>query len=189
MAKKTVVVDACVLYSASIRDLVVRLADIGLCHPKWSDHIHTEWISHLLLNRPDISLNSLNKTRQLMNDTIYGSLVQNYQSLIPQLQLPDENDCHVLAAAIASGADTIVTFNLDDFPEENLSPYSIHAEHPDQFLAEILDSNELKFCEILKVQRRALRRPQVSIDEMLTNLGAQGLRETVTRLSSLKEFL
>jgi hypothetical protein len=43
-------------------------------------------------------------------------------------------DRHVLAAAVACGAQTIVTFNLKDFPPDALAPWSVEAQSPDEFL-------------------------------------------------------
>jgi len=70
-----------------------------------------------LRNRPDLSRKQLERTRSLMNAHVRDALVDGHQSLIPALALPDPDDRHVLAAAIQCGADLIVTFNLDDFPE------------------------------------------------------------------------
>lgn len=61
-------------------------------------------------------------------------LVSGYEARIPDLQLPDPNDRHVLAAAIEAGATVIVTFNLSDFPRFSLQPYGIRAVPPDTFL-------------------------------------------------------
>lgn len=44
------------------------------------------------------------------------ALVVGHESLYPALNLPDPDDVHVLAAAIRSNAEVIVTFNLKDFP-------------------------------------------------------------------------
>ena len=43
-------------------------------------------------------------------------------------------EIHVLAAAIHSSADAIVTFNLKDFPKQELGKYNIEAIHPDDFI-------------------------------------------------------
>ncbi|MDX8466030.1 hypothetical protein RFM26_10095 [Mesorhizobium sp. VK23B] len=61
-------------------------------------------------------------------------LVDGYQDLLPSLALPDENDRHVLAAAIVSAADAIVTFNLRDFPKPVLDKYHLDLIHPDDFI-------------------------------------------------------
>ena len=51
----TATIDACVLYSAPIRDLVVHLAQAGLLQARWSDEIHEEWMRNLLKNNPRVS--------------------------------------------------------------------------------------------------------------------------------------
>jgi hypothetical protein len=53
MQRRTVVLDANVLYGACMRDILLRLADQGLFTPLWSAHIHTEWVDNLLVKRPD----------------------------------------------------------------------------------------------------------------------------------------
>lgn len=135
MAGLTVLYDACVLYPAPLRDLLIRSARTGLFHAKWTQDIHKEWVSNLLAKRPDLKREQLDRTCQLMNDHVPDSLVSGYEALIPALELPDPKDRHVLAAAIRSGTDVIVTFNLKDFPPERLYPYRIEAQHPDEFLS------------------------------------------------------
>ncbi|HET9643812.1 MAG TPA: PIN domain-containing protein, partial [Burkholderiaceae bacterium] len=78
--------------------------------------------------------------------------------LVPCLQLPDANDVHVLAAAIAGHADCIVTSNLKDFPEQLLAPFGLQAIHPDEFLIAQLDLDELTVLAAFKEQRRRLQR-------------------------------
>ena len=41
-ARFTAVLDACVLYPAPIRDLLLHLANFELYTPKWTDRIHDE---------------------------------------------------------------------------------------------------------------------------------------------------
>ncbi|APB34892.1 hypothetical protein GlitD10_2554 [Gloeomargarita lithophora Alchichica-D10] len=53
-----------------------------------------------------------------MDRSVPDCLITGYESLIPSIELPDKDDCHVLAAAIRGGVDVIVTFNLKDFPTE-----------------------------------------------------------------------
>ena len=54
-----------------------------------------------------------------------------------RLILPDPNDIHVLAVAIHSGADAIVTFNAKDFPRHILAEEGIARRDPDGFLWEL----------------------------------------------------
>ncbi|MES9881867.1 MAG: PIN domain-containing protein [Sedimenticola sp.] len=118
----TVIFDACVLYPAPLRDFLLRLSTTGLFSAKWTDRIHDEWIRNLLESRPDLE-EKLSRTRELMNQAVPDSLVAGFESLIENLELPDADDRHVLAAAIRSGAQAIITFNLKDFPDDVLAQY------------------------------------------------------------------
>jgi hypothetical protein len=100
----------------------MHLALTGVFRAKWSSDVHEEWIRNLLKNRPDLTREKLERTRQLMDKAAPDALVTGYQHLIPGLLLPDKDDRHVLAAAIRCGASLIVTCNLEDFPAEALSP-------------------------------------------------------------------
>jgi predicted nucleic acid-binding protein len=66
-------------------------------------------------DRPELS-GRLERTCQLMEVAVPDAIVDSYESLITTLDLPDPNDRHVLAAAIAGRADVIVTLNLKHFP-------------------------------------------------------------------------
>jgi len=85
----------------------------------------------------------------LMNDAIRDVLVEDYEALIPGLDLPDPNDRHVLAAAIKSGAQVIVTHNLRDFPPAAIERYGIEAQHPDAFVLNLIDLNASAVAEQL----------------------------------------
>lgn len=98
MAAFTALYDANVLYPAELRNLLMHLALIGLFRAKWSAEIHEEWMSNLLINRPDLKRVQLERTRMLMDKHAVDALVTGYEDLIPGLQLPDPDDRHVLAA-------------------------------------------------------------------------------------------
>jgi hypothetical protein len=74
-----------------------------------------------------------------MNIHVRDSLVTGYEYLIPCLQLPDPDNHHVLTAPVTGGADTIMTFNLKDFPQDILDRHNIIAQHPDDFIADLID--------------------------------------------------
>ena len=114
-------IDANVLYPATLRDLFLWLAAGGVYRPRWSEEIHDEWMRNVLTNRPDLSRAQLERTRRLMDQVDPNSLVTGYAVRIPGLTLPDADDRHVLAAAIQANVTTIVTFNLSDFPARTLA--------------------------------------------------------------------
>lgn len=189
MSRFTALYDACVLYPAPIRDLLVRLGGTGLFRVRWTNEIHEEWIRNVLENRFDLSRARLERTRDLMNEHILDSLVTNYEDLIPSLQLPDAGDRHVLAAAIRGGANVIVTFNLKDFPASVLSRYNIEAQHPDVFVERLIDLNTDLVCATIRQQRLDLKKPPKPVEDVLNTFEEQGLKQSVARLRSLITFL
>lgn len=86
-----------------------------------------------------------------MNRSVPDCLVENHGALIAVLFLPDADDWHVLAAAIAGPADAIVTFNLKDFQPDVLDLRKIVAIHPDDF---ILDQFEFRPYEVLPAVKK-----------------------------------
>ena len=129
-----VVYDANVLYPSTLRDVLIRVGLARLAYPKWTDRILDEVFGNLRANRPDLDPARLVRTRRLMNDAIRDVAVTGYEHLIDQLDLPDPDDRHVLAAAIHAEAQVIVTRNLRDFPADRLTPWGVEAWHPDDFL-------------------------------------------------------
>jgi predicted nucleic acid-binding protein len=125
-----VLYDACVLYGNEVRDLLIRIAISGMVRAHWTDEILDEAFRNLLANRPDLSPDRLTVTRERMNLAIPGALVSGYEPLVEALKLPDPDDRHVLAAAIAAGAAVIVTSNLDDFPADALETVWSRGEDP-----------------------------------------------------------
>lgn len=182
----TVVYDACVLYPAPLRDLLMRLALTDRFRARWSNTIHDEWTRNLLRQRPELDPVALDKTRILMNTGVRDSLVEGFEHLIPAIELPDTNDRHVVAAAIHSGADTIVTFNLKDFPPKVLFRYHLQAQHPDDFVVDLFDLHPAAVLQAVAEQRSALKKPPKTADEFLDILLRQGLTQTVSMLKDWK---
>jgi predicted nucleic acid-binding protein len=185
VANFTVVYDANVLYPAPLRDFLMRLALTDLFQARWTEDIHEEWIRNLLEARADLTRGQLERTRELMNANVRDCLVEGYQSLIPGLELPDPEDRHVLAAAIRANASVIVTFNLKDFPAARVERYGIEAQHPDEFIAHLVDLNQAKVCSAAEEQLKSLRNPPKTVEEYLETLLRQGLPQTAALLRSL----
>ena len=182
MTSFTVVYDACVLYPAPLRDFLMELALTDLFRAKWTDAIHHEWTSNVQAYRQDIKPEQLQRTRQLMDNSVRDALVTGYEFLIPTLSLPDEDDRHVLAAAIRSQANAIVTFNLKDFPKEFLAKYDIEAIHPDDFIVDLYDIDAAKVLQATGTHRHRLKNPKKTVEEYLDTLLKQGLPQTVNLL-------
>jgi hypothetical protein len=183
----TAVLDACVLYSAPLRDLFMYLAVHFVFQPKWTARIHKEWMESVLERRPDLGRAALERTRDLMNRWARDWQVPDHEAFIPALALPDPEDRHVLAAAIAAKVPVIVTFNRRDFPDEALAPHGVRALHPDDFACGLLDETPETFLLAVRTHRAALQNPSMSAEQYLATLSRCGLPQTAARLAALGE--
>ncbi|BAN53457.1 MULTISPECIES: PIN domain-containing protein [Pseudomonas] len=185
----TAIYDANVLYPAPLRDFLMNLALTGIYRARWSAGIHDEWKRNLLLNRPDLTPEHVDRTSSLMDAAVPDALVTDYDSPVEGLDLPDEDDRHVLAAAIKCNASVIVTFNLKDFPKSVLGVFDIEPLHPDDFIADLWDLDKAAVLEAAQRQRISLKNPPHSVQQYLDRLLQQKLPETVKLLSGFKFLL
>jgi predicted nucleic acid-binding protein len=181
----TALLDANVLYPFLLRDLLLSLAEEYLYRPKWSDDIEKEWTRNLMANRPDIKPDVFLHIVTEMNRSFQDAKVTGYNKLIEGLSLPDPDDRHVLAAAIMSRSDVIVTYNLKDFDIKELSKYHVEAVHPDDFIVNIIDLDGEKTQNALMkmVQRR--KKPSVELTELIERIGKSNLPKSKKRLRLL----
>jgi predicted nucleic acid-binding protein len=178
--------DANVLYPATLRSVLMYLADAELFRALWSDAVNREWMAALARDRPDLSAAAIARVRDLMEAHVEHAVVSGYEHLIATVALPDPDDRHVLAAAIHGGASVIVTANRKDFPPEALAPYSMVAQEPDAFIRDLLKANPDASAAAFAADRARLRNPAMSQSEYLASLRRCGLTETVAILESLQ---
>jgi len=181
----TALLDANVLYPAPVRDYLLHLASLNLYKPKWSTKIQDEWIRNLLINRPDLTKEALKKTKAAMDSAFPDANVERYEGLISAIKLPDEDDRHVLAAAIRGKADVIVTSNLKDFPAATISIHDIEAQSPDEFISNLINLDRKKSLKALENQVKSLRYPPKTKEEVLETLTNCGL---INSVDLLKDF-
>lgn len=189
MSHFTALYDACVLYPAPLRSLLMYLAMTDLFRAKWTDAIHEEWMRNVQADYPDISRAKAERIRDLMNAHVRDCLVSGYEDLIPTLTLPDPDDRHVLAAAIRAQAEIIVTSNLSDFPAAILNQHGIEAQHPDAFIQRLLEFAPASVCGAAKNQRESLKNPPKTVEQYLESLQRQGLTQTVAALRKFTEWI
>ncbi len=187
MSRLVVVYDACVLYSAALRNLLMYLAKSRMFGARWSADIHEEWMRSVERDFPDLTRDKLERTRRLMDANIERALVLGYEPLIPTLTLPDPDDCHVLAAAIHAKAEAIVTLNLKDFPPEALAPHGIEAITPDELMTRLLAQDEAGVCAAVRENRASLKKPPMTPEEFLSQPSFVALPQAVARLRTMSE--
>jgi predicted nucleic acid-binding protein len=160
-----VVLDACVLIPAALRDTLLRSAEKGMYRLHWSDEILDEVRRNLVkreITSPEDAQNLIDQMAYFFDD----ANVRGYEVLIPAMT-NDRKDRHVLAAAVMSRSQVIVTSNIKDFSPASLSPFGIKAQTPDQFLTHLFFLNPRLMQEILSEQSRDLNEPPVSVLELL----------------------
>lgn len=174
--------DACILYPFHLRNIVVQAAVDGLVEARWTDAIHDEWMRNLLANATGLSAERLDITKRLMLVALPDAAVTGYERHITSVTLPDPDDRHVVAAAIAAGASTIVTWNLRDFPASELKKHRMTRQTPDAFLADLFDSAPELLVASLANARRNLLRSGTSAEGFLKVLKDQRLPQLHKRL-------
>jgi predicted nucleic acid-binding protein len=177
-----VLYDASALYGNAQRDLLIRIAQSGLVQAKWTDQILDEMLSNLGRKRPDIPAEKLGILRERMNIAVRDCLVTGYEPLIESLKLPDPDDRHVLAAAIKSGAQVIVTSNLKDFPEAELQQWNVEAKSPDDFVLDQINIDARIVYSCVREIANSRRNPPETVDDVLAELERAGLVQSVAAL-------
>lgn len=152
-----VVLDACVLIQAPLRDTLLRLAEEPRLYvPRWSDEIIAETVRNL---EGRIGL-SREKTAYLVGQLrkhFGDSWVTGYEPLIDRMA-NHPKDRHVLAAAVRCGAPVIVTYNKRDFPAAATEAWGIEIQGPSTFLKHQYDLNPSVVIDKLHAQARNLGR-------------------------------
>ncbi len=179
----TCVLDTNVIYPIDIRDLLFWFAHYDLFTPKWSKHIFDEWLDVML--RKGISRKEAEKRVRKANLAFPDALVLNYEYLIDALQLPDPKDRHVLAAAIKTNANIIVTNNLNDFPNTYLSNFGLTAKSADDFITDTIDLNQDIAIEAFKDMVLNRTNPDLDEFQLLEILRHNGLQNSADYLHSL----
>lgn len=128
--------DACVLYPTVQREVLLKSARAGVFTPLWSDRILEEWRRAAARLGPVAEAQAGGEIA-LMRGFWPEASVRPKASDEARLYLPDPNDIHVLAAAIAGSAEVIVTENSKDFPRGTLYEEGLRRDTPDHFLASL----------------------------------------------------
>ncbi|MDF1619345.1 RSP_2648 family PIN domain-containing protein [Pseudothioclava nitratireducens] len=147
-----VLLDACVLYPTVLREILIGAARAGAYTPLWSERILEEWArAAARLSPPDEAI--ARGEIALLQAEFPKASVAPRPGLEARLHLPDENDIHVLAAAIAGGADAIVTMNAADFPRGVLAGEGLERRDPDGFLWQLWSDDPQRIAPVVEAVR------------------------------------
>ncbi|GAA4828384.1 PIN domain-containing protein [Garicola koreensis] len=165
--------DTCVLYGANLNDTLLRIAEEDAFSPQWSPDVVEELRRNLSMI-PNLPAGAADRRVKAMTDAFPEAMVEGYEPLIP-IMTCDPKDRHVLAAAVHSDSQVLVTFNLDDFPTSSLAGFEITAVHPDDFLLDQLDLHPEKVARSMIRQVDEATRPTLTMADLLQRLSRAGV--------------
>jgi predicted nucleic acid-binding protein len=163
------VLDACVLYPTVLREILQGAGEAGLYQPVFSNRILREWVLATAKLGPAAPAIAEGEAAML-RAAFPHSVIREHPEIEARLILPDPNDRHVLATAIASGADAIVTFNAQDFPGHVLAADGVARRDPDGFLWELQSRHPddmARIVETVRAKAEAVSGQPVSLKGLL----------------------
>ncbi|MFZ3582663.1 RSP_2648 family PIN domain-containing protein [Loktanella sp. DJP18] len=133
-----VLLDACVLYPTVMREVLIGCGAAGLYQPCWSPRILEEWARATQKLGPEAEVLARGEIAALTARFPRASVAPD-AGLLRRLWLPDPDDIHVLAAAIAGHCDAILTLNAKDFPGNLLAEEGLFRADTDGFMLRLHD--------------------------------------------------
>ena len=155
MSPPPAIVDSSVLYSRHLRNALVWHSLEGVFELRWSALILDETRRSLI----ERNLDAYGEERASAVDRVLGRVTSALSSIYPDAEVPaeeiqslvkqmtnDPKDRHVLAAAVATGSQFVVTANLKDFRPQDTGPHGVEALSADAFLTKLLDEQAVELC-------------------------------------------
>lgn len=177
------ILDANVLYPVDIRDILFWFAYYDLYTPKWGKHVTREW--EKVMRQKGMSESKIAYAISKANEAFPDALVENYDEIIRTVDLPDNNDRHVVAAAIKTNANVIVTNNIKDFPVDYLRKFGLSVKSADDFITDLIDLNHEKAVSAFREMVLNRTNPDLDEYEVLDILRKRGLNDAANYLHSL----
>jgi predicted nucleic acid-binding protein len=172
--------DANVLYASAPRDILIELALDGVIHLFWSPAVLDEMIRALTRTRPEYTREKALRLTAAMTTVLPDAWVLPPDVPVTTVGLPDPDDEHVALAAHQAECDTILTFNIADFPAERLATLKppLTATHLDVFLLELLTTRAAVVLPIIERVRQNLLTPPMTVAQYANSLARSGLPQT-----------
>ena len=161
-----VLLDACVLIPMPLADTLLRMAEAPRLYlPRWSQAIMDE-VTRSLIAKWDMAPEKARRREEELRRHFPEAWVEGYEPLIGAMT-NDPGDRHVLAAAVRSHSDLIVTYNRRHFPAASVRPLEIDVQAPSALLRGLYDLDAGLFVSKMHEQAGAIG---VSLPRMLNSL-------------------
>lgn len=163
-----VFLDANILVPYNLMSILLTMAEDGLFTPRWSQAVLDE-TSRALVGKLGLPRDGVARRIQAMTKAFPEAMVTGYEHLEATVDC-DPKDRHVFAAAVAAGADALVTVNLRDFPTDEMDRLEVDVLHPEQFLFQVwsLDIDAVRAALLRDATRRV--HPPTTVRDILVKL-------------------
>jgi predicted nucleic acid-binding protein len=161
-----VILDACVLIPMPLADTLLRMAEAPRLYlPKWSQLIMDE-VTRNLIAKWDMPAEKARRREEELRRHFPEAWVNGFEPLIDGMK-NDPGDRHVLAAAVRSHSELIVTYNRRHFPAVSTQDWEVDVQGPSTFLRGLYNLDPGLFVGKLHEQAGAIG---VSIQRLLLSL-------------------
>lgn len=167
MTNFVAVTDTNVLVPPVLRGILLRAYTADLYQVRWSPGIFEE-LERTLIGQ--IGQDQARKVVSFLDSKFPEAMITEEYMAIADRMPNDPGDRHVLAAAIVSNSQVIITQNMKHFPESALGRFNVRAQTPDTFLCHLLDLNPLVARKIIMDQALAYSNPPMTVQEVLKRL-------------------
>lgn len=175
-----VFLDTCVLYPIVLTDTLLRVAEQSVFRPYWSGDMMDELKRNLAMV-PQVGDDRATRRINAMNRAFPDALVTGYSEFVEGMEC-DPKDRHVMAAAVHSECQIVVTYNLKDFPAQAMERHQLAAVHPDTFLLDQLDLYPEAVYVALRRQSADSARPRLSVLQLMASFERLELRDFAAEL-------
>lgn len=176
--------DANVFFSIWTLDPILSFADEEYFEPLWSERIMDEVRGHLPEVWDHATPQAVDHYVRVLDSAFPDASVAGWRPLERTIQLDDEDDRHVVAAAIAGRADLIVTWNLKDFPTDVLEGHGLRAVSPDGFLCMLFSIDPEESMALMRGLVSTKKRPPRTMGEEIQHLRQVGNTRFAALLSA-----
>ncbi|GII80890.1 PIN domain-containing protein [Sphaerisporangium rufum] len=171
-----VFVDTNVLFPFSLMDLMLTLTEDAVHTLVWSDRLLEEWERVIVRAGHRSALAAAGITaeiRRVFADTRVAEV--DYKYVLDEVDGPDLDDHHHMAAAIAGRVRYLVTWNRTDFPESTMGSYQITVTDPDSYLCRLREEHPDELAAVLDRMAARKRRPPMSVPDLVEALRRAGV--------------
>ncbi|MEV6270738.1 PIN domain-containing protein [Kribbella sp. NPDC051936] len=170
--------DANVIRGQQTTDVLLSMASRQVFEPRWTQNV----LDEMRRNRPDgLSAADIDKRINAMNRAFPDALTEAPPQGLQDQMHADAKDKHVLAGAVSSESDVLVTDNIKDFHAPSTGSHAMRVEPLNQFLSRKLHEDPQRvqgaLQDMLKRYKRDPRTIPALIDAMAEGQELQGFAQ------------